>query len=217
MTKIVRITSFLGLINSFLLIDKKIIIVDSGFKYHHKKILNYLRNNHILPDQVSLIILTHAHLDHYDNINKVKKLFNVPVLATETAGNYFKNGANEPTKPTGFSGKLLKYFYYTRKVGPIFPDILITQEFDLNPYGVQGKIIPSPGHTKGSLSIIVNDTECLTGDLLRGGKIAWFIENKYEHLASINKLKSLGIKIIHPSHGKKFVFDDTQIAKATKY
>jgi len=211
MTKIVRIESFLGKINSFLLIGRKVVIVDSGFSHHYKNVLKYLYSYHISKDQVSLIILTHAHIDHYDNINKIRERFNVPILATEAAQNYFRQGANEPTEPTRLLSKAVKFVGYPKKVAAVAPDIAIKEKFDLRPFGVDGFVILTPGHTKGSLSIIVNGTDCLTADLLRKGKTAWFIENRKEHAESVKQLKNLNIKIVHPSHGGKFNFGDKDV------
>jgi hydroxyacylglutathione hydrolase len=209
MTRVIRIKSLFGNLNTFLLIDKKVIIVDTGYKNHYKKILNYLEKNKINKEQVSLIILTHAHLDHYDNANIIKNKFKVSVLASKAAAKHLENGDNEPTMPTNLLAKIIKFFYNHKKNTPISPDIIIEQRFDLSQFGIGGFVLPTPGHTKGSLAIIVNNNEVLAGDLFfkKGEASAWFVDNLEEYKKSINKLKSLNIKKVYPSHGKEFFLE----------
>jgi glyoxylase-like metal-dependent hydrolase (beta-lactamase superfamily II) len=48
------------------------------------------------------------------------------------------------------------------------PDILMKNEFDLSEYGINGKIVHTPGHTEDSITIILDNGEMLLGDLVRG-------------------------------------------------
>jgi glyoxylase-like metal-dependent hydrolase (beta-lactamase superfamily II) len=41
------------------------------------------------------------------------------------------------------------------KVQGLEPQILLEGEFDLKDYGIEGKIIPTPGHTPGSVSVLL--------------------------------------------------------------
>lgn len=208
MAEVVTFTSSFGTINSFLLIEDKIIIVDSGCGKHFEKIINYFRDNKIDKSLVSLIILTHAHLDHYDNVIKLKDYFQVPILVNKTAEKYFLNGINEFTESKNILATILKLLFYKTKLNKINPDIAIDNEFNLSKYGVSGIVLPTPGHTEGSLSIIINKNECLSGDLYINSSIenkpAWFINNNKQYLNSINKLKELKIRKFFPSHGRPF-------------
>ncbi|NIN35076.1 MAG: hypothetical protein GTO60_08310, partial [Gammaproteobacteria bacterium] len=46
-------------------------------------------------------------------------------------------------------------------------DILVDDVFDLSEYGISGKIIHTPGHSQGSISIILDNGETLVGDMVR--------------------------------------------------
>jgi hydroxyacylglutathione hydrolase len=56
---------------------------------------------------------------------------------------------------------------------PACADVVIADQLDLRPFGVAGEVIHTPGHTPGSLSIVLPagaDGPCiLAGDLLIGG------------------------------------------------
>jgi len=211
MTRVVTLTSLLGMINSFLLIEDRIIIVDSGCGKHFKKIIHYFEDNKIDKSLVSLIILTHAHLDHYDNAIELKDYFQVPILVNKAAEKHFLNGINEFTEPKNILATMLKLFFYKTKLNKINPDITIDNEFNLSNYGVNGIVLPTPGHTEGSLSIIINKNECVSGDLYINScfngynKSAWFINNNKQYLQNINMLKELKIRKVFPSHGRPFV------------
>ena len=47
------------------------------------------------------------------------------------------------------------------------PDILVDDVFGLSEYGISGKIIHTPGHSQGSMSIILDNGETLIGDMVR--------------------------------------------------
>jgi glyoxylase-like metal-dependent hydrolase (beta-lactamase superfamily II) len=39
----------------------------------------------------------------------------------------------------------------------------------LSAFGIEGTVIPTPGHTEGSISVILPRGEAIAGDLLMGG------------------------------------------------
>ena len=48
---------------------------------------------------------------------------------------------------------------------PVEPDILIDNDTNLDYLGFAARILPTPGHTPGSLSVITADGEAFVGDL----------------------------------------------------
>ena len=62
----------LGIVKSFIVKGKKTVIVDTGYAGNGNKILRYLNENFIKPEDVSLIILTHGHIDHYGSAEELK-------------------------------------------------------------------------------------------------------------------------------------------------
>lgn len=129
-------------------------------------------------------------------------------MVNKAAGKHFLNGINEFTKPKNILAAILKLFFYKTKLNKISPDITIDNKFSISKYGVNGTVLSTPGHTEGSLSIIINKNECLSGDLYNNlsfkgyNKSAWFINNEKQYLNSINTLKELKIRKIFPSHGR---------------
>jgi glyoxylase-like metal-dependent hydrolase (beta-lactamase superfamily II) len=49
---------------------------------------------------------------------------------------------------------------------PLQPDIVIEDSFDLRPYGVEGKLVHTPGHSDCSISVLLDSGEAIIGDMI---------------------------------------------------
>ena len=82
------------------------------------------------------------------------------------------HGTNEEIKPYGLNGKLtnllIKLIMPKQPFDGVIPDILIDDELSLEEFGVKGRAIFTPGHTPGSISIILDSGEAIVGDLVNG-------------------------------------------------
>lgn len=77
--------------------------------------------------------------------------------------------------------------------------------------GKPGRVIHTPGHTMGSLSIVLESGEAFVGDLVmnfgfmrRGPGLPLFAEDVNLVVKSWKKLLDSGVKMIYPAHGKPF-------------
>jgi glyoxylase-like metal-dependent hydrolase (beta-lactamase superfamily II) len=77
-------------------------------------------------------------------------------------------GRNQATKPTSRRAKLL-HWLVNDEFPPVRPDILLPDEMPLQAFGVDGKVVYTPGHTAGSISVLLSTGEAIVGDLLMGG------------------------------------------------
>jgi len=161
-----------GFTSAFLLEGSRYVLVDSGTPGSAAIILTELSKRGIEPEQVSLIIITHGHWGHSGDLELLKEKTKAPVAAHADEAEALRRGADLHLKPAGLSGRLVKLFAKEKKrCRPVEIDVLVHKEFDLKPYGLKGKIISTPGHTPGSLSVILAGGEAIIGDLLTGGFI----------------------------------------------
>jgi glyoxylase-like metal-dependent hydrolase (beta-lactamase superfamily II) len=91
---------------------------------------------------------------------------------------------------------------------PFEAEIITEEDLDLSDnYGVEGKIIATPGHTGGSQSVIIGNT-LIAGDtflnIQSGLVFPHFVEDPAQLLKTWQKLFDLGIKEVYPGHGAKF-------------
>jgi len=184
------------------------ILVDAGMPNMEKKLDEVFEKAGVDPKSVQLIIATHGHLDHIGSIAYAQKVTGGEILCHQSISDHLVNGEAESAVPQNFFGRLLNLL--TGLTGSKFegtkPDILIEDEFDLNEYGISGKIIHTPGHSPSSVSIMLDNGEALIGDLVReegSGKIGlgMFYEDKKVLLESLEKVAAFESRTIYLSHG----------------
>jgi len=91
------------------------------------------------------------------------------------------------------------------------PDMYLNDGDDLSGYGLDAKVLHTPGHTTGSISILTQEGDFFCGDLMVNGEkpsISRYSDNFTENKASVSKLKDLNIKKVYPGHGRPFLLDD---------
>lgn len=171
-------------------------IVDTGAPGNERKILKALRVAGIPQKEVGLIIITHAHWDHCGSAYALKAALNVPVMAGWPDAEFLEKGGNIPvTNLPGRSGP-------TGSPGPKFDnvkvDIVVEEDMCLDSFGIDARVVLTPGHTEGSLSAIASDGGCATGDFLAG-----LYSGEPEAVKrSLRNLDEKGAKQLHPAHGE---------------
>jgi hydroxyacylglutathione hydrolase len=204
----------LGWAKAFVIRGKRPVLVDTGFPGSTPRIINSLHKNGIEPDWLSLILITHGHSDHFGSAAELKKLTGAPVAIHKLDAEALIKGHDPALKPTGFIGRMLVPVIERRgpaKAPPVEPDILISDELDLRKYGVEGKVIHTPGHTPGSLSVILPNGESIVGDLIMRGMLRFWQPNYPLFADSMSQLnKSLKLILrnkpskIYCTHGGPF-------------
>ena len=176
-----------------------------------------MKINNIKPEDLSLIILTHGHQDHAGSASILHDISSAPVAAHIYDVDFLQRGRQDSLKPCSIPGYLLKFFFGMKKNSsfpPFLPDVLIDAPFNLNPYGIEGMIIPTPGHSKGSVSVALNSGERFTGDLIipqiPSGKpgLPFWADEPYKFLSSVRIITDENSTIFYPGHGGPFTKND---------
>lgn len=179
-------------------------LVDTGMDKSGKKIKKALTELDLSFDDISLIIITHAHADHMAALNEIRENSEAFVIAQKEAAEYIKIGESSPVIPrTGF-GRFLHKITPPLKIEGEKVDVTFDRELDLSPYGISGKLISTPGHTKGSLTVVLDNSEIIAGDQFRGKpgelSLGMFYEDEAALLESLKKIASYRSSVIHMSH-----------------
>lgn len=198
--------------NAYLIQGRKTILVDTGSPREGVKILRGLAKLGIAPKDFSLILHTHAHFDHAGSTRELKRWIDVPTAIHEAEAAMLASGRLEkPLTAITLEGKLLKPFMNS-PFAPVQADILIKNEISLKEFGVDGKILFTPGHTAGSLSVLLNDGQAIVGDLLGGGSLGgnlfpsrpryhYFADDLAQMRASLKKILAFKPKKLYVGHG----------------
>ena len=201
----------LGLVSAFLIKGLKPILVDTGYKDSEDKIIKAIEANGVNPKDIELIIITHGHNDHFGSAKALREKLGAKIAIHNKDVDNIIKGTNGDLEPKGIFLKVLFFisnlFGKKTKDEGLEPDIIIEDEINLNSYGVNGRIIFTPGHTKGSISILLDNGDAIIGDLLmkllpwgKPSKAAW-AEDVKESDISTKKLIELAPKNIYMSHG----------------
>ncbi len=160
-----------GMLNAFLIIyAQTAILVDTGLPNSERKIKRALNKHGLKWSDIRLIVLTHAHIDHAGSAVAVRALTGAPVMAHELEVPYC-SGTRPELVATGVFGRM---FYKTgailRPFDYFMPDERMTaSEINLQERGFPIRILHTPGHTPGSISVMLDDGRVIAGDLAASG------------------------------------------------
>lgn len=201
-----------GRSNSFLVNSgNNYILIDTGRKNSWRRLKS--RIDKILGEaELSGLILTHTHFDHTENAAKIKKKYNSQIIIHQSEAEYLRHGNSPLPKgtnlTTGFMintiGKRVqsRYNYETAD-----PDIIVDKKYDLIDFGFNAQIIHTPGHSKGSMSIIIDHEIAIVGDAMFGvfGNSIYppFADDTAALVKSWNRLIHSNCNLFLPGHGKE--------------
>ena len=217
----------LGNANAFAVRDRRgVLLVDAGWPGREEELLRRLKALKIFPEEVGLAVVTHVHYDHVGSLAAFREAAGCTVAVHAAESPLLARGDVVLPPGTGCMGRgliavggvLSRLFPAATRYRPVAADLIVTEEMSLETYGVAGRIVPTPGHTKGSLSVLLDDGSALVGDLAFnvfpwGGPIfPPFAEDVPRLLESWRALLSRGAKTIYPGHGGAFSASALQAA-----
>lgn len=177
---------------AYLIFDKKITLIDSGVAGAESIIFDYIKKNGRDPNEISTLILSHSHPDHIGSAQFIKEITDCRVFCHSAEKGWVEDverQARERPVP-GFDSLV---------GGSIAVDELL-QDGDLLRIDedIQCKVIHTPGHSAGSISLFFEDEKVLfSGDALTLPRDLPVYDDIATCVASINTLKKLeGIEIL---------------------
>jgi glyoxylase-like metal-dependent hydrolase (beta-lactamase superfamily II) len=191
-------------------------MIDGGMPKKLKVFKRVIGILDINPSDIKLIVLTHSHFDHSGSAREIREFTGAKIAVHESEKTYLEDGGMIIPKGVNIYGKITQPWLFAifKKISfPKFkPDILITDEpYPLNAYGIDGNIIHTPGHTPGSISVILDSGEAFVGCMAHNGfpfRIRPGLPIYAQDIEEIKKcwkiLIDSGIKMIYPGHGKPF-------------
>lgn len=193
------------------------VLIDTGDASDQVALKKELDRAGVSAENLRLIILTHGDFDHAGNAAFLQKKFGVRVAMHSDDWGMVEHsdmGWNRKAKPDylSFTARLVGLIaplFGPGKFEPFKPDLALDESTDLTQFGWDARIVYLPGHSKGSIGILIPDRILFCGDLIYNvfGKPGCpFINDFPDFNASIEKLTKLGIKTVYPGHGKPFQF-----------
>jgi len=189
------------------------ILVDAGNRKKGSLFARRLKRLDVNPEEIHLIIATHVHFDHVGSCFPIKTLTKAEVLTHQAESHLLEKGivVIPPGIPpihrfASFLGN--RYFKDIFRFPACPVDREISEKTSLEEFGIDGFILPTPGHTEGSLSVILKHGKAFVGDLAVnylplgiGGYMTPYGEDIPKILSSWETILRMGVKTIYPAHG----------------
>jgi hydroxyacylglutathione hydrolase len=203
-----------GIANCYLIkADTGFFLVDTGISLQRGALKKALEQAGCRPGDLKLVVITHADFDHTGNGVWLRKKYGAPVaihrdeVAAVETGRMLRNRKNQWKSSTRLFIYLAGLLIFRR----FQPDVVVTDGDDLSRYGLDGRVVHIPGHSRGSIGVLTSAGDFFCGDLLVNSdtpKKNRLIDDAVEMDASIEKLKSLDIKTVYPGHGRPFKMEE---------
>ena len=204
---ITRILS--GRSNVFLLTNgEKNILIDTSPKLYWNKLEKRLKQLNV--NFIDYLVLTHTHYDHAENSKRIKDKYGAQVIVHKDEASYLTSGENIIPEGTNLITKLIirlfaKQFLSYAKYEPCQYDYLVDSTFDLGNIGFNAYVMHTPGHTIGSMSIIIDDNVAIVGDTMFG-VFKWsvfppYADNINQMIDSWGRLLKTNCQVFIPAHG----------------
>ena len=145
--------------------------------------------------QLSMLVLTHGHIDHIQDTARIKKQFGCPIAC------------HPETVPMISDPEFFRRFGFGFEIEPVQADLMIKESASQPLLGIDWRVLEVPGHCPGSLCFLSREDKLLVGGdvLFAGGVGRWDLpggEGELLFRGIKTKLFPLGDEItVLPGHG----------------
>lgn len=202
--------------------------IDVSYPNHFKKYLKGLEKIGIDISEIKYLLLTHHHDDHVGFAAEMVENCGAKIIVHEKALEPLARGAAaEDSYPLNGCVKVIMglfSIFHKFVFPPVIPspeDIIVKGDDSevLRKIGIDADILYTPGHTDGSISVLMPDDE--------GSKIAFvgdvamdlfnfcgckhrpiFVKDIEQVYQSWDRLRESGVKTVYPAHGDPFPVEE---------
>jgi glyoxylase-like metal-dependent hydrolase (beta-lactamase superfamily II) len=197
--------------NVYLLVGDDLALVDTGFRGRAKQILRKVQRLGYSPSDIAKIIITHHHGDHVGSLAALKEVTRAKVVAHPADALYIDGRLPQPgpARPRWLS-RAFAPFSWLWSTTPVAVDVQVNDGDELPILGGV-RILHTPGHTPGSISLLLQHKGVLiVGDVLAhrfGLRLPskGFTVDIAQEILSIKRVASLEFDVICFGHGSPIV------------
>jgi hydroxyacylglutathione hydrolase len=212
-------TVSLGMNRCYVIQEEGTIMVDGGFPGSAGAFRRALKRISVKPQDIRLVVLTHGHFDHVGSARQIRDLTGAQIALHRADKEQLEE--DRMTWPPGvtawgkISRALFKPMMSTLRFETPPIDVLLGDDgLSLAEYGILGKVICTPGHSPGSVSVLLDTGDAFVGCMAQnslpfclGPSLPIYAEDIDQVKRSWQLLVAGGAKTIYPGHGRPFSID----------
>ncbi len=206
----------LGFDHCYVIQGEGVIMIDGGAPKQAKGFMEALERLSVRPEEIQLIVITHGHWDHIGSAKDIKEITGAKIAMHRREKDWLEKSL-KPLPPgvttwgrilIGTMAMLMPLVHIPATDVDV---VLGDEELSLAEYGIPGRVIHTPGHSMGSVSVLLETGDAFVGDLamnkfpLRFSPgLPIFAEDMQKVRESWKLLLDQGAATIYPAHGKPF-------------
>jgi glyoxylase-like metal-dependent hydrolase (beta-lactamase superfamily II) len=206
----------LGFDQCYVLKSEGVIAVDAGAPNKGRNFARGLERASIDPQDVQLIVITHGHWDHVGSAGELKAITGAKLAMHQREVHWLEQSLTPLPPGVTLWGRIFislhKKLMPLINIPPAKIDVALGDDgLLLSDYGIPGRVLHTPGHSSGSVSVLLDTGEAFVGDLamnrfplrLSPG-LPIFAEDQAAVVESWRSLLDQGATTVYPAHGKPF-------------
>jgi hydroxyacylglutathione hydrolase len=205
----------MGMVQAYLIQSEAgLVLVDAGMPRYERRVMQRMRA--LGRDDLRLIFITHAHLDHYGSAAALRRLTGAPIAVHPADAEAMARGETRLGSVRSW-GKLVQIlmplFESFQRLEPTVADLSLDDGDKLQDYGLDAVVLHTPGHTPGSSCLLVEGRLAFVGDLLSttgGPRVQRFFADDWSLIPkSLARLQALKPEWIYTGHGRRPMTGET--------
>jgi glyoxylase-like metal-dependent hydrolase (beta-lactamase superfamily II) len=210
----------MGTVNCYLVSTASgFVLIDTGPARGRRELERLLADAGCESGNLDLIILTHGDFDHTGNCAYLHERFGAPVAMHRDDLGMLERGDMFWNRESGNAllRALTPVLYRFPRTSRLSPDLYLEEGQQLEEYGLDAQVVHLPGHSLGSIGVMMAGGDIFAGDLLENMEtpaMGSLIDDPKAADASVKKLKSLEIGTVYPGHGEPFAMSAVHMNSA---
>lgn len=195
-------------------------LVDGGMVGTGRKILAKIAEIGRKPEQLAFALVTHGHADHFGGLDEVQQASDCAIICHPAHVDTVSTGRGIVSPGVTTFGKI-----YERIAGFTLPKLRLPKlarvesvedGASLHHLGLPGTVLYTPGHSRGDITLVLDDGSAFVGDLVQGRRVPKVTPPEFSIMAvdepamfaSWRVLMESGAKVVYPGHGHVVSIDE---------